>query len=93
MNSKVKLVGNMCILKVNLGIEPGLLSICPTPSPPGPYIQVARSRGLGRFRYRLQYRRMVRTRISTIITIGPSLTGLRGTQLMGSIIYTLISSP
>jgi hypothetical protein len=34
---------------------------------------------------------MVRTRISTIITIGPSLTGLRGTQLAGSISYTLIS--
>jgi hypothetical protein len=32
---------------------------------------------------------MVRTRISTSITIGPSLTGLRGTQLTGSIIYTL----
>ena len=30
---------------------------------------------------------------STIITIGPSLTGLRGTQLAGSIIYTLVSSP
>jgi hypothetical protein len=41
----------------------------------------------------LQYRHTVRTRISTSITIGPSLTGLRGTQLMGSIIYTLISSP
>jgi hypothetical protein len=31
--------------------------------------------------------------MSTSITIGPSLTGLRGTQLTGSIIYTLVSSP
>jgi hypothetical protein len=31
--------------------------------------------------------------MSTNITIGPSLTGLRGTQLMGSIIYSLVSSP
>jgi hypothetical protein len=53
---------------------------------------VARSRGLGRIRYRLQYRHTVRTRISTSITIGPSLTGLRGTQLTGSIIYTLVNS-
>jgi hypothetical protein len=28
----------MCISKVNVGVEPGLLSICPTSSPPGPYI-------------------------------------------------------
>jgi hypothetical protein len=34
---------------------------------------------------------MVRTRILTIITIGPSLTDLRGTQLTGSISYTLVS--
>jgi hypothetical protein len=27
----------------------------------------------------------------TSITIGPSLTGLRGTQLTGSIIYTLVN--
>jgi hypothetical protein len=33
----------------------------------------------------------VRTRISTSITIGPSLTGRRGTQLTGSIIYTLVT--
>jgi hypothetical protein len=43
------------------------------------------------FRYRLQYQHTVRTHISTNITIGPSLTGLRGTQLMGSIIYTLVT--
>jgi hypothetical protein len=30
---------------------------------------------------------------SAVITIGPNYTGLRGTQLMGSIIYTLVSSP
>jgi hypothetical protein len=54
---------------------------------------MARSRGSGGIRHRLQYRHMVRTRISTSITIGPSLTGLRGTQLTGSIIYTLVSSP
>jgi hypothetical protein len=33
------------------------------------------------------------TRILINIIIGPSLTGLRGTQLMDSIIYTLVSSP
>jgi hypothetical protein len=36
MNSKVKVNRNKCISKVNLGVQPGLLSICPTPSPPGP---------------------------------------------------------
>jgi hypothetical protein len=28
---------------------------------------------------------------STMITLGPSLTGLRGTQVTGSIIYTLVT--
>jgi hypothetical protein len=28
-----------------------------------------------------------------MITIGPSLTGLRGSQVMDSISYTLVSSP
>jgi hypothetical protein len=80
-------------MKVNVGVKPGLLLICPTPSPPGPYILVARSRGSGGIRYRLQYRQTTWTRILTSITIGPSLTGLRGTQLMSPIIYTLVSSP
>jgi hypothetical protein len=31
MNSKVRFSQNRCISKVNLGVEPGLLSICPTP--------------------------------------------------------------
>jgi hypothetical protein len=53
---------------------------------------VARSQGLGGIWYRLQYRDTTWTHISTSITIGPSLTGLRGTQLSGSIIYTLVSS-
>jgi hypothetical protein len=48
---------------------------------------------MGGIRHRLQYRYMTWTRISTRITLGPSLTGLRGTQLTGSIIYTLVSSP
>jgi hypothetical protein len=47
------------------------------------------SQGSGGFRYRLQYRYTVWTRIS----ISVSLTGLRGTQLSGPIIYTLVSSP
>jgi hypothetical protein len=38
MNSNVKVSRNKCISKVNVGVQPGLLSICPTPSPPGPYI-------------------------------------------------------
>jgi hypothetical protein len=38
MNSKVKLVKIGVLSKVNLGVQPGLLSICPTPSPLGPYI-------------------------------------------------------
>jgi hypothetical protein len=33
-----KVSRNRCISKVNLGVEPGLLSICHTPSPPGSYI-------------------------------------------------------
>jgi hypothetical protein len=38
MNSKVKVSRNKCTSKVNLGVQPGLLSICPTPSLLGPYI-------------------------------------------------------
>jgi hypothetical protein len=38
MNSKVKVSQTRCVSNVNMGVEPGLLSICPTPSPPGPYI-------------------------------------------------------
>jgi hypothetical protein len=41
-------------------------------------------------RYILQYWYTTWTRISTMITLGPSLMGLRGTQLTGSIIYTLV---
>jgi hypothetical protein len=33
----------------------------------------------------------IHVRISTIITIGPNLTGLRGTQLTGSISCTLVT--
>jgi hypothetical protein len=38
MNSKVKFSRKGCMSKVNLGVQPGLLSIWATPSPPGPYI-------------------------------------------------------
>jgi hypothetical protein len=48
---------------------------------------------MGGVRHRLEYRYTTWTRISTKITLGPSLTGLKGTQLAGSIIYTLVSSP
>jgi hypothetical protein len=34
MNSQ----SNKVAMKVNVGVKPGLLSIWPTPSPPGPYI-------------------------------------------------------
>jgi hypothetical protein len=54
---------------------------------------MARSWGSGGIRHRLQYRHTTWTRISTSITIGPNLMGLGGTQPMGSIIYTLVSSP
>jgi hypothetical protein len=48
---------------------------------------------MGGVRYILQHRYMTWTRISTRITLGPNLAGLRGNQVMGSIIYTLVSSP
>jgi hypothetical protein len=54
---------------------------------------MARSQGTGGIRYVLQYQHTTWTRILTWITLGPSLTGLRSTQLTGSIIYTLVSSP
>jgi hypothetical protein len=54
---------------------------------------MARSQGSGGIQYRLKYRHTIWTRILTNVTIGPSLTGLRSTQLSGSIIYTLVSSP
>jgi hypothetical protein len=44
------------------------------------------------FRYR-RYRYTTDTLTSTMITLGPSLMGLGGTQVTGSIIYTLVSSP
>jgi hypothetical protein len=37
MNSKVKSV-KQGVYRKYVGVEPGLLSICPSPSPPGPYI-------------------------------------------------------
>jgi hypothetical protein len=52
---------------------------------------MARSRGSGRVRYRLQISTYGSNSYSTIITIGPSITGLRGTQLTGSINYTLVT--
>jgi hypothetical protein len=42
MNSKVNQSNKVCI-KTKCGDELGLLSICPSPSSPGPYIKVARS--------------------------------------------------
>jgi hypothetical protein len=92
MNSKVNQSNKVCI-KSKCEVNFGLFSICPSPFSPGPYIYVARSQGSGGIRHRLQYRYTIWTRISTSIIIGPSLLGLRGTQLTGSIIYTLISSP
>jgi hypothetical protein len=79
----------MCI-ESKRGGELGLLSICPSPFSPGPYIYVTRSQGMGGVRYILQHRYTTRTRILTRITLGLSLTGLRGTQVTGSIIYTLV---
>jgi hypothetical protein len=52
---------------------------------------MARPRGSGRVRYRLHISIYGRNSYSTIITIGPSLTGLRGTQPMGSISYTHVN--
>jgi hypothetical protein len=54
---------------------------------------MARSRGSGRVRYRLQISTYGNNSYSTMITIGPNTTGLRGTQLTSSISYTLVSSP
>jgi hypothetical protein len=52
---------------------------------------MARSQGLGRVRYRLQVSTYGDNSYLTIITIGPSLTGPRGTQLTGSTSYTLVT--
>jgi hypothetical protein len=52
---------------------------------------MARSRGSGRVRYRLQVSTYGDNSYSTIITIEPNLTGLRGTQLTGSTSYTLVT--
>jgi hypothetical protein len=57
----------------------------------GGALQVARSQGTGGIRYVLQYRYTTRTRISTWITLEPNVAGLRGTQLAGSVIYTLVT--
>jgi hypothetical protein len=73
------------------GGELGLLSICPSPSSPSPYILVARSQGTGGVRYILQHWYTTLTHILTRITLGPSLMGLRGTQVTCSIIYTLVT--
>jgi hypothetical protein len=54
---------------------------------------MTRSRGSGRVRYRLHTSTYGNNSYSTIITIGPSLTGLRGTRLTGSINYTLVTGP
>jgi hypothetical protein len=87
MNSKVNESNKVCIESKRRN-KLGLFQICPSPSSPGPG-----SQGSGGVRHRLQYRYTTWTRISTSITHGPSLMGLRGTQLTGSIIYTLVSSP
>jgi hypothetical protein len=86
INSKVNQSNKACI-ESKRGGRLCLLSICPWPSCPG------RSQGTGGVRYILQHRYTTWTRISTMITLGPSLTGLRDTQVTGSIIYTLVSSP
>jgi hypothetical protein len=46
---------------------------------------------MGEVRYILQHRYTTWTRISTRFTLGPSLMGLKGTQVTGSIIYTLVT--
>jgi hypothetical protein len=92
MNSKVN-QSNKVYIESKRGVELSLLSICPSPSSPSPYIWVARSQGSGGVRYILQHRYTIWPCISTRITLGPSLTGFWVTQIMGSIIYTLVSSP
>jgi hypothetical protein len=47
--------------------------------------------GTGRVRYILQYLYTTWTRTLTTNILGPSLMGLRGTQVTGSIIYTLVN--
>jgi hypothetical protein len=73
-------------------IELGSISICPWPASPSSYIYVARSQGSGRVQYKLQHPYTTQTRISTMNILGPSLTALRGIQIMGFISYTLVSS-
>jgi hypothetical protein len=50
--------------------------------------QVSRNRS---FLYKLQRPYTISSRISTMSMLGPSLTSLRGTQIMGSISYTLVT--
>jgi hypothetical protein len=45
----------------------------------------------GQVQYKLQCPYMISTRISTMPMIGPTLTGLRGTKITGSVSYTLVT--
>jgi hypothetical protein len=93
MNSKVNISQTKACIENKRGIELGSISICPWPASPGPYIYVATSQETGRVQYKLQHPYMIQTRILTMTMPGPGLMGLRGTQIMGSISYTLVSSP
>jgi hypothetical protein len=86
-------LSNKACIENKHGDQLGLLSICPWPASPSPYIKVARSQGTGRVRYILQYVYTTWTHTLTMNILGPSLTDLRGTQVMRSISYTLVSSP
>jgi hypothetical protein len=94
MNSKVKISQTRHVSRINMVVNlaysqsvPGRPLLAPI------YIYVARSQGTGRVQYILQCPYTTLTRILTMTIIGPNLMGLRGTQITGSISYTLVSSP
>jgi hypothetical protein len=90
MNSKVKISQTRRVSRISV-----VLNLAQSRSVPSrPLLALIyrwQGQGTDRVQYKLQHPYTIQTHISTMTTPGPGLTGLRGTQIMGSISYTLVN--
>jgi hypothetical protein len=87
-----KISQTICVLKVNVVIDLAYsqsVPHCPLRAPIYRWPGLKEREGSDTY-YNISIRHEL---IFPLGSLGPSLTGLRGTQLTGSIIYALVSSP
>jgi hypothetical protein len=91
INSKVKISQTRRVSRINVLINLAYFQSVPDRPLLAPIYRWPGLKGTDRVRYILQCMYTTWTRTSTTNILGPSLTGLRGTQVTGSISYTLVT--